>query len=39
LSYQDAALVEPLACVLRGLEESGLRAGDTVAIIGLGPSV
>ncbi len=37
LSYQDAALVEPLACVLRGLEESGVRAGDTVAIIGLGP--
>ena len=27
VSYQDAALVEPLACVLRGLEESGLRAG------------
>jgi L-iditol 2-dehydrogenase len=37
LSYQDAALVEPLACVLRGLEETGLRAGDTVAVIGLGP--
>ena len=37
VSYQDAALVEPLACVLRGLEESGVRAGDTVAVIGLGP--
>jgi L-iditol 2-dehydrogenase len=37
VSYQDAALVEPLACVLRGLEESGIRKGDTVAIIGLGP--
>src|SRR6266852_1504039 len=37
VSYQDAALVEPLACVLRGLEETGLRAGDTLAIIGLGP--
>jgi L-iditol 2-dehydrogenase len=37
VSYQDAALVEPLACVLRGLEETGLRAGDTVGIIGLGP--
>ena len=36
-SYQDAALVEPLACVLRGLEETGLRAGDTIAVIGLGP--
>src|ERR1700739_782458 len=37
VSYQDAALVEPLACVLRGLEETGLKAGDTIAIIGLGP--
>jgi L-iditol 2-dehydrogenase len=37
VSYQDAALVEPLACVLRGLEETGVRAGDAVAIIGLGP--
>jgi L-iditol 2-dehydrogenase len=37
VSYHDAALVEPLACVLRGLEETGVRAGDTVTIIGLGP--
>jgi len=37
VSYQDAALVEPLACVLRGLEETGLRSGDTIAVIGLGP--
>jgi L-iditol 2-dehydrogenase len=37
VSYQDAALVEPLACVLRGLEETGLKPGDTIAIIGLGP--
>ena len=37
VSYQDAALIEPLACVLRGLEETGVRPGDTVAVIGLGP--
>ncbi len=37
VSYQDAALVEPLACVLRGLEETGIRSGDTLAVIGLGP--
>jgi L-iditol 2-dehydrogenase len=37
VTYQDAALVEPLACVIRGLEETGLRSGDSVAIIGLGP--
>jgi len=37
ISYQDAALAEPLACVLHGLEETNVRAGDTVAVIGLGP--
>jgi L-iditol 2-dehydrogenase len=37
VTYQDAALIEPLACVLRGLEETGLRRGDTVTVIGLGP--
>ena len=37
ISYQDAALVEPLACVLRGLEETGLNRGDSLAVIGLGP--
>jgi len=37
VSYQDAALVEPLACVLRGLEQTGVRPGDVVAVLGLGP--
>jgi L-iditol 2-dehydrogenase len=37
LGYKDAALVEPLACAVRGLDESNLHAGDTLAIIGLGP--
>lgn len=37
VGYQDAALVEPLACVLRGLEETGVRPGDNVAVMGLGP--
>jgi len=37
VDYQDAALVEPLACVMRGLDESGAQADDTVAVIGLGP--
>ena len=37
VSYQDAALIEPLACVLRGLEETSIRPGDNVTIIGLGP--
>jgi L-iditol 2-dehydrogenase len=34
---QHAALTEPLACVVRGLEESGARAGDTMVVIGAGP--
>lgn len=37
VSYQDAALIEPLACVMRGLEETGVKPGDTIAVIGLGP--
>jgi L-iditol 2-dehydrogenase len=37
VGYQDAALIEPLACVLRGLEETGVQPGDTVAVLGLGP--
>jgi L-iditol 2-dehydrogenase len=37
LSYQDAALVEPLACVLKGLEETRVRPGDNVVVIGQGP--
>lgn len=37
VAYQEAALAEPLACVLRGWEETHARAGDSVAIMGLGP--
>lgn len=35
--YQDAALSEPLACVLKGIEDTGLKKGDVIAVIGLGP--
>jgi len=37
LSFVDAALVEPLACVMRGIEETGICSGDTVVVIGCGP--
>jgi L-iditol 2-dehydrogenase len=37
VSYKDAALVEPLACVVKGLDDTGLQAGDNVVIIGQGP--
>ncbi len=32
-----AAMVEPLACCFRGVEAAGVSAGDTVAVVGLGP--
>jgi L-iditol 2-dehydrogenase len=37
LAYKDAALVEPLACAVRGLDESNVHPGDTIAVMGLGP--
>lgn len=37
LTYQDAALAEPLACVVKGLEDTGLEAGDTIVVLGVGP--
>jgi L-iditol 2-dehydrogenase len=37
LSYKHAAMAEPLACAIRGMEESAVRPGDTVAVLGLGP--
>ena len=37
VSFQDAAMVEPLACVLRGIHETGIQPGDTVVVIGCGP--
>ncbi len=37
VSYEEAAITEPLACVLHGVDEARLKLGDTVAIIGAGP--
>lgn len=37
LTYEEAALTEPLACVLHGIEKARITLGDTVAIIGAGP--
>jgi len=37
VSYEEASIAEPLACVLHGIEEAGVKLGDTVAIIGAGP--
>jgi L-iditol 2-dehydrogenase len=37
LGFHEAALVEPLACVLRGVEETEIVEGDNVVVIGMGP--
>ncbi len=37
LSDTDAALMEPLACAVLALNETGAAKGDTVAVIGPGP--
>jgi len=34
---EHAALTEPLACVVRGLEESNAKAGQTAIVVGAGP--
>jgi L-iditol 2-dehydrogenase len=35
--FRDAALVEPLACVVQGVEDTRLRAGQHVLVLGAGP--
>jgi L-iditol 2-dehydrogenase len=37
MAPEVAALVEPLACCLRGIERAQVGAGDAVAIVGAGP--
>lgn len=37
LSYEEAALTEPLACVLNGQQLADVGEGDFVAVIGAGP--
>ena len=37
LQPEVAAMVEPLACCLRGVDRAGVQAGDRVAIVGAGP--
>jgi L-iditol 2-dehydrogenase len=37
LAPEVAAMVEPLACCLRGVERAAIRSGDRVAVVGAGP--
>lgn len=36
-SFRDAALVEPLACVVQGVEDTKLSRGQRVLVVGAGP--
>lgn len=36
-AFPDAALVEPLACVVQGVHDCGLRSGQRLLVIGPGP--
>jgi L-iditol 2-dehydrogenase len=36
-NFRDAALMEPLACVVQGIEDTQVQAGQRVLVIGAGP--
>ena len=37
MSFESAALAEPLACCINGQRNAGVKLGDTVVILGAGP--
>jgi L-iditol 2-dehydrogenase len=37
LSFEQAALAEPLSCVMNGQERVGVKTGDIVGVLGAGP--
>ena len=37
MSFEEAALIEPLSCVYNGQEICGIEPGDTVVVVGAGP--
>ncbi len=37
VSFEEAALLEPLACAINGIDAANVNLGDTVLIIGSGP--
>lgn len=38
LSFEEATLIEPIACCIRALNKCNIQPGDTIVIIGDGPS-
>jgi D-arabinitol dehydrogenase (NADP+) len=37
LPFDNGAFVEPLSCVIHGVERAGIRLGDKIAVLGAGP--
>jgi len=38
ISFEEATLVEPVACCIRAIRKCNIQPGDTVAVVGAGPS-
>jgi len=38
MSFEEAAMIEPLACCIRAWQKSRIMNGDSVAILGIGPT-
>ncbi len=38
VSYEEAAMIEPLACCIKAFNSAGIRGKDSVAVIGAGPA-
>lgn len=38
LSFEEATLIEPIACCIKGMMKCNIKPGDIIAIIGAGPS-
>ncbi len=38
ISFEEAALIEPIACCIRSLAKCNVKQGDNVVVIGAGPS-
>jgi L-iditol 2-dehydrogenase len=38
MGFEEATLIEPVACAIRGMKRTGIQPGDTVLVIGVGVS-
>jgi L-iditol 2-dehydrogenase len=38
MSFEQGSLVEPTACCIRALVKSGIKAGESIAVFGVGPA-